>query len=75
MAELEGARAASVQNTEQVCNQPLVEFMSTGPVWGQFSLLLTILDMSVLSFTGIMAPVTRNPFPVQCRKLRVMAAA
>lgn len=75
MAELEGAHGASGQSTDQVSNQTLVEFMSTGQVCGQLSLLRTILETSVSSSTGIMAPITKNQFPVQCRELRVMATA
>lgn len=75
MAELEGAHDVSGQNTDQVSTQTLVEFMSTGQVSGQFSLLLTILDTSLLSSTGIMATITKNQFPVQCREPRVIAAA
>lgn len=66
---LEGADGASGQNTDQVSNQTLGEFMSTGQVCDQCSLLLTILATGLVHSTGIMAPITREPSPLQCREL------
>lgn len=72
---LEGAHGASDQITDQVSNQTLIEFMSTGQACDQFSLLLTSLDRSLVSSAGNMAPITRSQSPVQCRDLWVMADA
>lgn len=72
---IKGACNASGQIKDQISKQTLAEFVSTWQFCDQFSLLLTILDKSLVHPICNMAPFTRNRSPLQSRELWMMAAA